>query len=199
MQEAVPTGQGKMAALIGLSDDLARKLCETASRRSESIVVPANFNSPGQIVIAGHYDAVKRAEQLASEKDSPYKARKVIPLKVSAPFHCPLMKPVAEEFLVSLKQINWNAHGFPVIANVNAQKHDPGRTAETLVEQIYSPVLWTACVSALENIGCSHFVEPGPGKVLSGLVKRCCEKAITFSIDSLEDLKGYGGAHDSQR
>ena len=193
MQNAVPVGKGKMAALLGLDDNLTRELCAAASRGEHSIVVPANYNSPGQIVIAGNAEAVDRAALLANDKTSKFKARRFIPLKVSAPFHCPLMVPVAEQFLNSLQSVKWNASKFPVIANVDAQAHNQGEIVDRLQRQIFSPVLWTQCVSTLSAQGCRSFVEPGPGKVLSGLVKRCLENATAVSIDTFDDFGKFGG------
>ncbi|MBI1861103.1 MAG: ACP S-malonyltransferase [Deltaproteobacteria bacterium] len=193
MQNAVPVGRGKMAALLGLDDGLTRELCESASRGPESIVVPANYNSPGQIVIAGNAEAVDRAEALANDKASKFKARKFIPLKVSAPFHCPLMVPVAEQFLASLQSVKWCAPAFPVIANVDAKPHEAKQIVERMQRQIFSPVLWTQCVAALTTLGCKTFVEPGPSKVLSGLVKRCADDVTAVSIDTFEDFKNFGG------
>ncbi len=191
MQEAVPAGKGKMAALLGLDDDAARSLCEAASLGPDSLVVPANYNSPGQIVIAGHVAAVERAEQMALDKDSRFRARRVIPLKVSAPFHCPLMTPVADIFKAELKAITWKPIRFSVIANMDALPHESQSISDRLEKQIDHPVLWTQCVEKLVAMGMTSFVEPGPGRVLSGLVKRCRDGLTTISIDTFEEFKKF--------
>ena len=193
MQDAVPNGVGKMAAVIGLDDSAVRKLCESSTQGTHSLVVAANFNAPGQVVIAGHAGAVERAEISAGDNNSPYRARKVIPLKVSAPFHCPLMKPIAEEFRGGLESIEWKATMFPVVANVHAKVHEREAMVDNLIQQLYSPVLWTQCVSTLTQLGCTTFLEPGPGKVLSGLVKRCAPNGSVVSVDTFDDFKRFGG------
>lgn len=188
MQDAVAPGKGKMAAVLGLDATQIRALCEESSEGPHSIVVPANFNSPGQVVIAGHAGAVDRAETLAA--DPRYKARKFMPLKVSAPFHCPLMTPAAEKFALDLKRVSWRSErGFPVVHNVDAKEHDPGQIADLLKSQMDHPVLWTQCQTALSAKGLEWFFEPGPGKVLTGLGKRIAENAKFFALDSIDDLK----------
>lgn len=192
MQEAVPVGQGKMAALLGLSDIHVIALCEAASR-PDSIVTPANFNSPGQTVIAGHTSAVERAEALASSGENPdWKARKVIPLKVSAPFHCPLMAPVASAFEAHVKSVHWKPRAFGIVHNVDAkfrEKIDTEELVPLLCQQIEKPVLWTQCQTALSAEGITRFLEMGPGKVLTGLGKRISAEATFQTVDSAADLK----------
>ncbi len=188
MQDAVPPGKGKMAAVLGLDEAPLRALCEEASQGPQSIVVPANFNSPGQVVVAGHADAVDRAEALSA--DPRYKARKFIPLKVSAPFHSPLMLPAAEKFLPALKAIAWKDERlFPVVHNVDAKERAEGDVVELLKTQMDHPVLWTQCQTALAARGLEFFFEPGPGKVLTGLGKRIADNAKFFALDSIDDLK----------
>jgi [acyl-carrier-protein] S-malonyltransferase len=190
MQNAVPLGKGKMAALLGLTDEAVIALCEKASKGADSIVVAANFNAPSQVVIAGHTAAVERAEQLATGAENPeWKAKKVIPLNVSAPFHSPLMNGVALEFVTHLKNIKWKKPAFPVVNNLDATLRSTGDWASLLRDQIDHPVLWTACAKALEADGTVAYVEMGPGKVLSGLVKRCVSAGKIFSSDSAEDVK----------
>lgn len=187
MQEAVPVGVGKMAAILGLSDDKTQELCKRASTES-SFVVPANFNSPGQTVVAGHAEAVERAEKLAAEVPE-LKARKFIPLKVSAPFHCPLMKPVAEKFTPLLQAIPWQAKSFPIVHNLDAKLKKEGDLVSLLRDQIDHPVLWTQCQQTLRQEGIQTYIEMGPGKVLTGLGKRILEDGTFYTLDSLEDFK----------
>jgi [acyl-carrier-protein] S-malonyltransferase len=188
MQNAVPEGKGKMAAVLGLDDSKIIELCEKASDGGY-VVVPANFNAPGQVVISGHREAVERAEKLGSTE--PLKARKMIPLKVSAPFHSPLMKAIVEPFTVSLKKVNWQPLQFRIAFNVDAKLREDANIIELLQSQLYSPVRWTECASVLgEKVG-KTFVEVGPGKVLTGLVKRIVDGATLYSIDSIEDFKNF--------
>lgn len=186
MQTAVPEGKGKMAAALGLSDDKIEELCRAASTK-DSVVVPANFNSPGQIVISGHKEAVERAETMGAQE--PFKARKMIPLKVSAPFHSPLMKAIVEPFSAHLKAVKWSPLRFPIAFNVDAKLRQEADVIELLTTQLYSPVRWTQCVQTLrERVG-DVFLEVGPGKVLTGLVKRILEKPKLFSVESVEELR----------
>jgi [acyl-carrier-protein] S-malonyltransferase len=194
MQSAVPEGQGKMAAILGLSDDAVSELCKQASDGEHSLVVPANFNAPMQVVIAGHAGAVDRAADLASGKIPSLKARKVIPLKVSAPFHSPLMTPVAEQFEADLKGVLWANLNFPVVFNVDAKIRKEADIPTLLTAQIDHPVLWTHCVKELSQNGKHRFVEFGPGKVLTGLIKRILttsDETKVYSIDSVEELKAF--------
>ncbi|MBY0370731.1 ACP S-malonyltransferase [bacterium] len=189
MQNAVPAGKGKMAALLGLEDEAARELCRLATQGETSLVVPANFNSPGQVVIAGHAEAVDRASVLAGGEAHPHlKARKVIPLKVSAPFHCPLMKPVAEAFEASLRSVAWKPRRFGIVHNLDAAFRQEGDLVPLLRDQIDHPVLWTQCQKALEDQGTAHYFEMGPGRVLTGLGKRNA-KGTFHNIESAADVK----------
>lgn len=186
MQSAVPQGKGKMAAVIGLSDEAIRELCQKASEGETSIVVPANFNAPSQVVVAGHKEAVERFEKLATD------ARKVIPLNVSAPFHCPLMKKVANDFESYLKQVTWKPRKFSVVNNLDAKSRKDGDLVPLLRDQIDHSVLWTACVQTIESEGYTHYIEMGPGKVLTGLVKRIStQKPTLFNLETLEDFKKF--------
>ncbi len=189
MQSTVPPGKGKMAALLGLSDELTVSLCKEASHSEESLVVPANFNSPGQVVIAGHTDAVERAEKLASTPDSAWKARKVIPLKVSAPFHCPLMKPVAQAFEPFLKAAQWKSRRFGIVHNLDAKLRLEGDLVSVLKDQIDHPVLWTQCQQVLEKEGVTHYFEMGPGKVLTGLGKRIVGSGAFLNFESAQEIQ----------
>lgn len=187
MQAAVPVGKGKMAALLGLDDDKVIALCERASEGEHSLVVAANFNAPAQVVIAGHTDAVERAEAMAATPE--FAARKVIPLNVSAPFHSPLMSGVARDFVSYLQGVEWKKPVFPVVNNLDGRWRAEGDWASLLRDQIDHPVRWTACVRTLETQGMSAFVEMGPGSVLTALVKRTTKAAKLFSVDSLESMK----------
>ncbi len=192
MQKAVPKGQGKMAAIMGLSADKLELLCQLASQ-SNSLVSPANWNSPEQVVIAGNVEAVDRAIELASGKDSAHpelKAKRALPLNVSAPFHCALMQPVAEQFKVDLEKIKWQNSRFPIVSNVDASpRTGSGEWVPTLTQQIDHPVKWVQCVEKLVASGVERVVEVGPGKVLSGLVKRITGQVEIVSVDSIEALK----------
>jgi [acyl-carrier-protein] S-malonyltransferase len=190
MQEAVPRGVGKMTAVIGLEDSVIKDICEAASSGDSSLVVPANFNAPSQVVIAGHATAVDRFSELASDAARPqWKARKLIPLNVSAPFHCPLMTPMANAFFPFLEQVQWNDLRFPIVSNLDSKLRTSGNLNTVLKDQIDHPVLWTSCVQTLERHGIKQYIELGPSRVLTGLVKRIVDGATTHTIDSLEDFK----------
>ena len=166
MQDAVPEGQGAMAAIMGGDADAVQKLCAQAAEGE--VVSPANFNAPGQIVIAGHAAAVARAAKLAGEHKL-----KAIPLKVSAPFHCALMEPAARAIESALRSIELSPLAFPVVSNVEARPNqDPSHVADLLVRQIDGPVLWEQSVAFMAEHGVRRALEIGPGKVLAGLVKR---------------------------
>lgn len=191
MQTAVPAGKGKMAAVLGLSDDAVKELCKLASEGPESLVVPANFNAPSQVVVAGHAGAVDRAEKLAGGEKPELKAKKFIPLKVSAPFHCPLMKPVAEQFVTYLQATKWQPRRFGIVHNLDGKLRTEGDLVPLLRDQIDHPVLWTTCQRALSAQGATHYVEMGPGRVLVGLGKRIVDKGDFFSMESVSDLKNF--------
>jgi [acyl-carrier-protein] S-malonyltransferase len=192
MQSAVPPDQGKMAAVIGLDDDKVQELCNLATEGPHSLVVPANYNAPAQVVIAGHAAAVDRVEAVPDLHHRPeLKPRKLIPLKVSAPFHCPLMTPVAEKFEPHLRSVAWKPLSFPVVFNVDAQWRDSADPIPLLRNQIDHPVRWTASVQEITRRGLSRFVEMGPGKVLSGLVKRSAGSATLFSVESLDEFQKF--------
>jgi len=184
MQEAVPLGEGAMAAILGLdADGVARACAESADGQ---IVTPANLNAPGQVVIAGHARAVMRA----SERAKALGAKRAIPLAVSAPFHCPLMKPAEERLAPELRALRSNDPAFPVVANVDAQ---PKRTAadsiEALVRQVSSPVRWEDVVRRLVADGARTFVELGPGNVLAGLIKKIDRTVTVVSVEDAEGLE----------
>lgn len=193
MQNAVPKGRGKMAAILGLSDDKVKALCEKATEDAiHSFVVPANFNAPSQVVISGHAAAVDRVQAIATDPNAgELKPRKFIPLNVSAPFHCALMKPVAEEFESHLMAVKWGPRAFSIAHNVDGKIRKEGELNTVLKNQIANPVLWTTCISNLVEHGTQVFIELGPNKVLTGLIKRMTENIALFSMDSFEDFKKF--------
>ena len=167
MQDAAPAGTGALAAVIGVEDDVAQLACEEAS--NGEIVVPANYNSPGQIVIGGHLAAVDRAIALLIERG----ARKAVKLAVSVPAHTPLMRDAADRLGETMAVMDWQQPAIPVVQNVDAQVHgDVDSIRAALVRQLYLPVQWTGCMQALAALGIGRVAECGPGKVLSGLTKR---------------------------
>ena len=172
MQDAAPAGVGAMAAVLGAEDALVQDVCAEAA--GSQVVVPANFNSPGQIVIGGDAAAVDRALALLAEKG----VRKAVKLAVSVPSHTPLMREAANRLAEVMAGLDWRAPQLPVVQNVDAQVHDGvDAIRQALVQQLYQPVQWTGCVQALAARGVSRIAECGPGKVLTGLVKRI-DKAI---------------------
>lgn len=184
MQQAVPVGVGSMAAIMGLDDGLIDGLCAQAAQGE--VVAPANFNSPGQIVIAGHTAAVERAGELAKAAG----AKRALPLPVSAPFHCSLMKPAGERLAEVLQAISFAPMFFPVVSNVEAQPNaDATRVMDLLVQQVSAPVRWDESVAKMTELGVERFVEIGPGKVLSGLIKRISKGATTQNIEDVASLK----------
>lgn len=179
MQEAVPVGVGAMAAIIGLDDEAINLICMETSAAGEGVVAAVNFNSPGQVVIAGHAGSVEVAIQALKKAG----AKRALPLPVSAPFHTELMKPAGERLAEVISGIEISAPLIPVIHNVHARTEtDPASIAALLVEQISSPVQWTACVQAMVDRGAERYVECGPGKVLSGLVRRIDKSLQCFSV-----------------
>lgn len=167
MQSAVPAGVGAMAAILGLDDAAVADVCNRAAE--SEVVSPVNFNSPGQVVIAGNADAVQRAILLAREAG----AKRALPLAVSVPSHCSLMQPAAEQFAERLAQTSISTPSIPVIQNVDAARHDqPDAIRENLEKQLYRPVQWVISVQNMGGQGITRIVEAGPGKVLTGLCKR---------------------------
>jgi [acyl-carrier-protein] S-malonyltransferase len=167
MQEAVPQGEGAMAALLGLDEAQAIEACAEAAQGD--VVSAANLNSPGQIVIAGSKAAVERAIVIAKAKG----AKRAVLLPVSAPFHCALMKPAAERLQQALVEIEVRVPSIPVLNNVDVAVEDqPGRIKDALVRQAYSPVRWIETVQEIARRGATHVFECGPGKVLAGMTKR---------------------------
>jgi [acyl-carrier-protein] S-malonyltransferase len=183
MQSAVPVGTGAMAAILGAHVDVVAQACEES--RAGEIVSPANINAPGQVVIAGHADAVQRASVRARELG----ARKAIPLAVSAPFHCALMQPAEEELAPRLRALQTSRPRVPIVANVDGlPRTDADAAIEALIRQVSAPVQWQACVEQLLALGVRRFVEVGPGAALSGMVKRIAKDATIVKFGAPEDL-----------
>jgi [acyl-carrier-protein] S-malonyltransferase len=183
MQEAVPAGVGSMAAIIGLDDQAIIEACVEAQQGEE--VAAVNFNSPGQVVIAGHVGAIERAIDLCKGKG----AKKAMALAVSAPFHSVLLKPAADRLAVDMAGVTFNSPVTPIVHNVNAKvETDPAVIKQLMIEQIYHPVLWVDCVKALMAKDATKVVECGPGKVLSGLIKRIDRTLSSVATDTPDAL-----------
>ena len=190
MQEAVPVGEGAMAAILGLDADQVAQACVEAA--GGDVVSPANMNGAGQVVIAGGRDAVARAGERAKAMG----AKRVIPLPVSAPFHCALMKPAEDRLAPELRAIPAHTPRVPIVANVDAElKRDAPAAIEALVQQVSSPVRWEAVVRRLASEGVTTYVEVGPGSVLSGLVRKIHREAETFTFGHPDDLAAIKSLH----
>lgn len=178
MQEAVPAGTGAMSAIIGLDNDAIAKACEESAQGE--VVSPVNFNSPGQVVIAGNKDAVERAGAACKAAG----AKRALPLPVSVPSHCALMKPAADKLAIALQGIAFNAPQFPVVNNVDVKTEtSPEAIRDALVRQLYSPVRWSESVEFMAGEGIEHLLEVGPGKVLTGLTKRIVDTMTAAAIN----------------
>jgi len=189
MAEAVPPGTGLVAALLGLSVDVVKEVCREAS--SVGVVAAANFNSPGQIVIAGEKAAVERAIELAKAKG----CKKAIPLPVSVPVHTPLMQKAADRLAKDLAAITWSDLKTPLINNAEARAiTKAGDIQASLVRQLPSSVLWEDSVKAMATMGVTTFVEIGPGTVLSGLIKRIVPDAVTMNVNDPKSLEATRAA-----
>jgi len=189
MQEAVPVGEGAMAAVLGLDAAAVAEVCADAAEGQ--VVTPANLNAPGQVVIAGHAAAVARAGERAKAAG----AKRVIALSVSAPFHCPLMKPAEERLAPELRALQTNDPGIPVVANVDAEpKRTAGEAIEALVRQVSSPVRWEDVVKRLAAEGVTTCIELGPGSVLAGLIKKIDRSIRVFSVEDERGLSALEAA-----
>ncbi|HAB24051.1 MAG: ACP S-malonyltransferase [Pantoea sp.] len=183
MQEAVPEGTGAMQAIIGLDDASIRKACEESAQGQ--VVSPVNFNSPGQVVIAGNKEAVERAGAACKAAG----AKRALPLPVSVPSHCALMKPAADKLAVALEEIAFNAPSVPVVNNVDVKcESDAAAIRHALVRQLYSPVRWTESVEFMASQGVTQLLEMGPGKVLTGLTKRIVDSLTAAAVNDPTSL-----------
>lgn len=183
MQEAVPAGQGGMAAILGLSDEDVLAACAEAAQGD--VVSAVNFNAPGQVVIAGSAAAVERAIEACKAKG----AKRAMALPVSVPSHCALMKPAAERFAEAVEQLSWTAPSIQLVQNVSAAvPADLTVLKQDLLAQLYSPVRWVESMVFLGEQGVTDLVECGPGKVLSGLNKRCVKGVNTHNLDTPDAL-----------
>ena len=187
MQTAVPEGEGAMAAIIGLADDPIITICEQVSKEVGAPVEAVNFNSPGQVVIAGATEAVNKAMEALKEEG----AKRALPLPVSVPSHSSLMKPAADELAEYLKTITINTPKIQVIHNVDAKSHDePDAIRDALVKQLYNPVQWTHTIQIITD-GADVVVECGPGKVLGGLTRRINKEVKSFSLDTPASMEKF--------
>ncbi|MGN6790113.1 MAG: ACP S-malonyltransferase [Rhodanobacteraceae bacterium] len=184
MQAAVPMGTGSMAAVLGAEDDLIRQVCKEVS--GDEIVAPANYNSPGQLVIAGHAGAVDRAIQRLGELG----VRKVIKLQVSVPSHTPLMREAAQQLASRMAELPWQVPSIPVLQNADAKAHVGIEFIRAALErQLYMPVLWTDTVQSLVRTGATKIFECGPGKVLAGLCKRIDKSVDARALGTPAELR----------
>ena len=190
MQSAVPQGVGAMAAILGLEDEQVKAICAEAAQGE--VVEAVNFNSPGQVVIAGNAAAVERAMNAAKEAG----AKRALPLPVSVPSHCSLMKPAAEKLAEALKTVEIRQPQIRVIHNADVAAYDDAeKIKDALVRQLYSPVRWTETVNALVAEGITESAECGPGKVLAGLAKRINKEAACSALTNSEQVAAFVEAH----
>ncbi|MDH3454684.1 MAG: ACP S-malonyltransferase, partial [Desulfuromonadales bacterium] len=188
MQAAVPVGTGSMAAILGLDLEALDVVCRDAAQGQ--VVTPANYNSDGQVVIAGHVDAVARAIELAKAEG----AKRAMALPVSAPFHCSLMVPAGERLADVLAGITIHEMALPVITNVEAvPNQDASRVRDLLVRQVSAPVRWQETIACMVKLGVSRYIEIGPGKVLSGLVKRMAKESTIQNVQNVADVTALAG------
>ncbi len=184
MQEAVPAGQGAMAALLGLSLSRVQQVCEQAAQGQ--VVVPANLNSPGQIVISGHKEAVERAAQAAKDAG----AKRAVLLPVSAPFHSSLLQPAAARLESDFQRIRFGGLSIPLVTNVDAEVIEtPQAARDALLRQVPAPVRWEESMRKLMELGCDCFIEVGPGKVLAGLLRQIDRSVRALSVEDPASLE----------
>ncbi|OHR60376.1 ACP S-malonyltransferase [Staphylococcus sp. HMSC061G12] len=187
MAQAFPSGVGSMAAVLGLDYDDVAKICEDLSEEG-SIIEPANINSPGQVVVSGHKTAIDRIVK----EGKGLGAKRVLPLKVSGPFHSSMMQVIEKDFEDYINQFEWHDAEIPVVQNYHAQAEtDAEVIKQNMVKQLYSPVQFIQSTEYLIEQGVDHFIEIGPGKVLSGLIKKINRDVKLTSIQTLEDVKGW--------
>lgn len=184
MQAAVPKGEGGMAAILGLPADQVEEACRRASELG--VVVPANYNCPGQLVISGEAKAIAYAIEVAKGMG----AKRAVPLMVSGPFHSSLMEQVGEKLRPVLEEVSWGVPNYPIIANIDAMEvTSKERTVSTLVKQVSGAVLWEQSIRHLVNLGVDTFIECGPGKVLTGLVKKIAPGVNLLRVEDKESLE----------
>lgn len=183
MQEAVPLGEGAMAAIIGAAQEDVQKMCEAA--KASGYVAPANFNCPGQIVVSGEAAAVKKCSEIAKE----FGAKRVVELPVSAPFHCKMMQPAADKLMPVLGTISFGDIKIPVVTNKDATAlTDKNLIKDNLIKQVVSPVKWQESVLYMISAGIDTFIEIGPGKALSGFVKKISKDVRIFNAETCRDI-----------
>ncbi|MGM0537261.1 MAG: ACP S-malonyltransferase [Pseudomonadota bacterium] len=183
MQAAVPAGEGAMAAILGLDDEVVEQACARAA--DGDVVAAVNYNAPGQVVIAGSKPAVERAIAACQEAG----AKRAMPLPVSVPSHCELMRPAAERLAAAMEEVELRSPRYTVFQNVDAQAHADVETLRTrLIEQLYQPVRWTSCIEAMSARGAEVFIECGPGKVLTGLSKRIARGSKGLAVNDPDSL-----------
>lgn len=184
MQEAVPVGTGAMAAIVGMNSDVLLRVCSESAQGQ--VVSPANYNSPHQIVIAGHREAVERARVLAKERG----AKRAVPLSVSAPFHCALMMPAQERLQPDLRRLRFSKPRMGFVNNVDAALvTDPTALREGLIRQVSSPVMWRQAIEKLIGMGVDAFIEVGPGKVLTGLMRKTPGHVQAYHVEDPDSLE----------
>jgi [acyl-carrier-protein] S-malonyltransferase len=189
MQAAVPAGRGAMAAVLGLDEAAVRVAC--ASAAEAGIVAPANFNAPDQTVISGEAGAVARASEIARERG----ARRVLPLPVSAPFHCDLMAPARDRLAADLNRLEFQDLAIPLVTNVDAAVVMAGQDArDALIRQVCNPVRWVESIQYLVDHGVDRFVEVGPGKVLCGLVKKIAPAVPAYAAEGIRGIEALASA-----
>ncbi|MBF0626433.1 MAG: ACP S-malonyltransferase [Magnetococcales bacterium] len=191
MQEAVPVGQGAMAAMLNMAQETVEEVCRLAASATGGVCVPANYNTSAQLVISGHRTAVEKAVELAKERGG----KRCVMLPVSAPFHCPLMEPAARRMAEALAATPMQELTVPVVSNVTAtETTDCNRERELLVRQVTAPVLWMASIQRLRALGVDTFVEVGTGQVLSGMMKRIDKDATVYGVSGPQDLANLPAA-----
>lgn len=183
MSEAQPEGKGAMAAVLGLDDNIVKEICKSIVT---GYVDVANFNCPGQVVISGESEAVKKASEIARQKG----AKKVIVLGVSVPSHCLLMKKASEKFREFISKFKFNDANIPIVTNVDGkEKSSASEIVDALIKQLYSPVYWQDCVKYMISKGVDTFIEIGPGKVLSGLIRKIDQTVKVYNLENMSDLE----------
>jgi [acyl-carrier-protein] S-malonyltransferase len=192
MQQAVPVGQGAMLAVLGVEPEKVERLCADAAQGQ--VLSPANYNSPGQIVIAGHTEAVRRAAEMAPQLG----IKRTIPLAVSAPFHCALMKPAQESMIPFLQDQEFQQPKVPLVSNVDAKIIQTGEQArDALIRQIPNPVRWWQSMETILKEGVTTVIEVGPGKVLTGMMKKISRDVQCFNVESVEDYEQLRAKYQS--